>query len=129
MSYTIDLTTGVVTRDLDGVQVAPADSVDGPDFAAYAEWVSGGGVPIQISSEVRVVPQEVSMRQAQQALLQRGLLDTVEAVVAGAGRTIQIDWQKGQTVRRDWAALKVVQQVIHLSEEEIDDLFILAGSL
>lgn len=75
------------------------------------------------------VPQEVSMRQAQQALLQAGMLDTVEQVVSQADRAVQIDWQKGQTVRRDWSALKVVQSMLNMTERQVDELFILAGSL
>lgn len=129
MAYTIDLSTGIVKRDLDGVQVAPTDSPEDPNFVEYQLWVRGGGVPSEVTPITRAVPFEVSMRQAQQALLQRGLLDTVKQVVAQADRTIQIDWEKGQTVRRDWAALKVVQAIIRISDEEIDDLFLLADSL
>lgn len=85
--------------------------------------------PNYVTDIAAPVPQEVSMRQAQQALLQAGMLDTVEQVVSQADRAVQIDWQKGQTVRRDWSALKVVQSMLNMTERQVDELFILAGSL
>jgi len=45
MTYTIILDEGVVIRDSDGVQVAPCQSVDDPDFVAYEVWVEAGGQP------------------------------------------------------------------------------------
>ena len=45
MTYTIILDEGIVLRDSDGVQVAPCQSVDEPDFIAYNEWVEAGGEP------------------------------------------------------------------------------------
>jgi hypothetical protein len=69
------------------------------------------------------------MRQAQQALLRAGMLDMVEQVVSQADRAIQIDWFKGQTIRRDWPALKVVQEMLTMTDHQIDGLFLLAETL
>ena len=43
--YTLTLSTGTVIRDADGVQVAPVDSANNPDFIAYNDWVYAGNQP------------------------------------------------------------------------------------
>ena len=43
--YTINESTGIVTLDSTGVQVAPAQSVDDPDYVAYIAWVNAGNTP------------------------------------------------------------------------------------
>ena len=43
MTYTIILDEGVVIRDSDGVQIAPCQSHQDPDFVAYTAWVEAGG--------------------------------------------------------------------------------------
>ncbi len=44
--YTIVLDEGTVTRDEDGVVVAPCQSADEPDFVAYIAWVEAGNQPL-----------------------------------------------------------------------------------
>jgi len=43
--YTVSISEGTVTRD-DGVVVAPCQSIDEPDFAAYIAWIVAGGEPL-----------------------------------------------------------------------------------
>lgn len=45
MSYAIYPARGVVVRIADGVVVAPAQSVEDPDYAAYIAWVEAGNTP------------------------------------------------------------------------------------
>lgn len=45
--YTLTLTTGIVTRDSDGVQIAPAQSTDDADYAAYIDWINQGNFPTE----------------------------------------------------------------------------------
>jgi hypothetical protein len=47
MTYTINLSTGNVTRDSDGVQVAPAQSIDDPLYVEYITWVTAGNIPTE----------------------------------------------------------------------------------
>lgn len=129
MTYTLHIQSGTVTRDADGVEVAPAQSVTDPDYSAYVEWINAGNVPRTVDYTMPSVPQEVSMRQAQQALFLEGILDTVEQVVEQADRSIQIDWYNGQTVRRDWPALNVVQSLLGMTDRQVDELFIIAETL
>lgn len=56
--YTINPTTGIVTRQSDGHQVAPAQSTDDIDFITYNEWVAAG-TPIIHKPAWRVTPQDV----------------------------------------------------------------------
>ena len=48
--YSIDKTTGAVTRDSDGHQVAPCQSSSDPDFVAYIDWANAGNHPTEIQS-------------------------------------------------------------------------------
>lgn len=52
MSYTINLSTGIVYRDYDGVQVAPANSEDDPNYVEYIRWITAGNHPKEITVPV-----------------------------------------------------------------------------
>ncbi len=69
------------------------------------------------------VPQQVTMRQARLELLERGLLDDVEAVILAAGRAAQIEWEFATFVERGHPVIAVVQQQQGLSDADMDDLF------
>ena len=69
------------------------------------------------------VPQQVTMRQARLELLERGLLDDVEAAIAAAGRAAQIEWEYATTVERGHPVIAAVQQQQGLSDADMDDLF------
>ena len=69
------------------------------------------------------VPQQVTMRQARLALLNAGLLDDVEIVIAAAGREAQLEWEYAAVVDRSNPAVAAVQQQHGLTDAQIDDLF------
>lgn len=75
------------------------------------------------------VPQQVTMRQARLALLNAGLLDAVEAVIAAAGREAQLEWEYAAGVDRSNPAVATVQQQEALTDAQIDDLFREAAKL
>lgn len=75
------------------------------------------------------VPQQVTMRQARLALLNAGLLDDVEAVIAAAGREAQLEWEYAAVVDRSNPAVATVQQQEALTDAQIDDLFREAAKL
>lgn len=60
--YTLDVTTGLVTRDTDGVVVAPAQSADEPNYVAYAAWVAQGNAPTTVASEPEPPPVRILTR-------------------------------------------------------------------
>lgn len=49
--YTLNITTGIVTKDSTGVQVAPAQSTDDVDYVAYIDWVNEGNSPTEVVEE------------------------------------------------------------------------------
>lgn len=51
--YTLTLSTGIVIRDADGVQIAPCQSADDPDFVEYVQWCEAGNQPT-IAAEIAV---------------------------------------------------------------------------
>lgn len=53
MTYTLNLQTGVVTRDSDGKQVAPCQSTDDPDFMRYQAWANDGNLPTVVDMALR----------------------------------------------------------------------------
>ena len=75
------------------------------------------------------VPQQVTIRQARLALLNAGLLDDVEVVIAAAGREAQLEWEYAAVVDRSNPAVAAVQQQEALTDAQIDDLFREAAKL
>jgi hypothetical protein len=47
--YSLDPSSGTVTRNSDGVVVAPCQSDQDPDFLAYIAWVEAGNQPEQVT--------------------------------------------------------------------------------
>ena len=82
---------------------------------------------------VPVVPERVSMRQARLAMLQAGILDDVETLIqqmpGDEGRAARIDWEYALDVRRDWPLVGALGTQIGMTEQQVDDLFIYAGSI
>jgi hypothetical protein len=88
---------------------------------------------------VNGVPQEVTMRQAQLALLATkladgsSLLDHVDAAIAAmtgdAGRAAQITWGKSADVLRTNPLIAQLQGALGLDDAQIDALFVAASKL
>lgn len=76
------------------------------------------------------IPQEVSMRQAKVALFQMGMLAQINSIIeSSSDEILKLEWQYAQTVKRSWPTLPSLAQQIPLTDEDIDNLFILADSL
>jgi hypothetical protein len=74
--------------------------------------------------------QSVTMRQARLALLQRGLLSEVEALIAGlADDAARIEWEYATEVWRDNPLFIQAAGALGLSEQQIDQLFLAAAAL
>lgn len=76
-----------------------------------------------------IVPKVVSMRQAKLALLQQGLLDSVNTVIEQAGDAAKIEWQYATEVKRDNSLVQAIASQLSITEQQLDDLFVLAKSL
>ena len=76
------------------------------------------------------VPQEVTMRQARLELLNRGLLDSVNATLATLNNAqAQIEWDYSNEVQRDNELINALSSALGLSQDDIDSLFIEAAKL
>ena len=70
-----------------------------------------------------------SRAQGQLALLQAGVLDALEAWVATQSRATQIEYAARGEWRRDWPLVATGATALGLTEEQVDELFILAATL
>jgi len=69
------------------------------------------------------------MRQAKLALLQQGLLASVNSVIEQAGEAEKIEWQYATEVKRDNSLVQAIASQLSLTEQQLDELFVLANSL
>lgn len=74
------------------------------------------------------VPSMITMRQTRLYLLSSGLLDSVESFVQG-NRAWQIEWEYANEVQRDNQLISALQQMLNLTDNDIDNMFIQAGKL
>ena len=79
------------------------------------------------------VPMSVTMRQARLALLAAGLLAGVDAALAALPEPDKsaavIEWEYALEVRRDSPLMAAVSAALGLTDEQVDALFVTAGSL
>ena len=74
------------------------------------------------------IPQLITMRQARLQLLEVGLLDDVEALVA-LDRKSQIEWEYANEVYRQSPLIESIKEAMSLTDEQIDDMFLSASKL
>lgn len=80
-----------------------------------------------------VVPREVTMRQARQALILAGLDEAVEAALAAMpgtpGKLARAEWERSQTVQRNRPLVLQMGTALGLTSAQLDQLFITASQL
>lgn len=103
--------------------------VECPDNCTTA-WTFSGEFEAPVPAvEVPVIPSIVDMAQARLALLQFGLLATVDAAIAQGSEADKIAWEFRATVKRDDPLVQNMKALLGLSEGNLDSLFTLAASL
>lgn len=75
------------------------------------------------------VPRKISVRQAKLALLNAGLLDDIEAMVAKSERAVQISWEYATEFERNNLLILTFQSQMQMSDEALDELFKTAKKL
>ena len=75
------------------------------------------------------VPSEVSPRQIRQALTAMALRDPVEYAVSQSDQDTKDWWEFATTFERAHPMVAGMAQALGVSEQQLDQLFILAGSL
>lgn len=122
--------------------VYPVVAVEAPEFDASTQtadntvelvdgvWTEQWTVR-DLTEEERFdrIPKAVTPAQGQLALLQAGLLDTVEAWVASQSRAVQIEYKARTEWKRDWPLVIEAATALGLTEAQLDDLFALAATL
>lgn len=76
-----------------------------------------------------VIPSIVSMRQARLALLQAGLLSTVNAAISAGGDADKIEWEYAADVDRNSPLVQNMKVGLSLSDTDLDNMFTLASTL
>lgn len=94
------------------------------------ELMLGSLEPIPDKVSPGNVPTEVSMRQGRLALLQFGLLQTVNTIIAAMpgiqGDAARIEWEYATGIKRDSDLVNNLMPYLGVSEDQIDQLFLLA---
>ena len=128
---------GYVIRDGD-TKVPTVDTPEfpntNPDYLAYQQWLSEGGVPEPADPLPVVVPAAVTMRQARLALLGAGLLDDIAPAIAAipdatTRRAAEIEWEFSNELQRTNTFVGLLGAALGLSPAQVDSLFIQAAGL
>jgi hypothetical protein len=103
------------------------------DRSERALWSLVDGVVV-VDPALAPVPQVVSRRQARRALLDAGLLASVQPAIdavqdATLRAQMQIDWDDSQEFQRDHPTLLALGSALGLDAAGIDALFIAAAAL
>ena len=75
-----------------------------------------------------IIPHVITMRQARLQLLEVGLLDDVEALVA-IDRKSQIEWEYASEVYRQSTLIELAKGALNLTDTQIDNMFVEASKL
>lgn len=84
-------------------------------------------------NSINVIPQIVTMRQARLALLNAGLLQTInDAIIAMPGvegDAARIEWEFSSQVHRNKALVQSLAPVLGMTDSQLDQLFTTAATL
>lgn len=114
-------------------QIAHVIDGDGVSrMSMLASAVPDGAEILPADPEPPAAPHLVTRRQARRALALAGVLELVQsaldAIPDPTQRTLaKIDWDDALEFRRDDPTLLMIAAGLGLTEEQLDDLFILAG--
>lgn len=84
---------------------------------------------ITYSTPPPFLPEFVSPYQARVALLNAGLLDSVNAAVAAAPDSVKLAWEYATVVERNSPMIAALAGILGLTAEQVDQLFIAAGQV
>ena len=74
------------------------------------------------------IPAAVTPRQYRRALIQTGLLDTVNAFIATQPIEVKTDWEYATEIRRDYPGWDMFAAAVGKTPTDVDNIFMLAAS-
>lgn len=101
------------------------------EFGEPFTGVEGGAWVVRTVDPALVlsVPYSITPRQCRLLLLQQGLLDTVEGLIAGRDKATKITWEYALEFKRDDPLLIDLGVDLGLTSAQIDQFFIAAAQL
>lgn len=101
----------------------------------YAFWTGSGWIVTDTSPMIvpvtppKQVPESITKYQAKMALLEIGLFEQVETYVRDSNdAALKISWYDAEKFHRNNSFIASVGQAFNLSQDQIDDLFILGNN-
>ena len=101
----------------------------------FVEYVDGAEIGDEIVDGVlikkpkpKVVPESITARQARLVLLQKELLDDVETLLS-SNIAWQIEWDYASEIERSHPLIEAMRVNLNLTEDYIDDMFILGATI
>ena len=91
-------------------------------------WIEYDSYPIIEEISLIQVPQTITPLQAKLQLLEMELLDEVDEIVA-TDRKVQLYWEYALVIERNNDILLTMAEMLNLSPEQLDDMFIKASKL
>ena len=101
------------------------------DELLIAEAISNFVMPEPIIIPIEEIREGmvVTMRQARLALLEQGLLATVDTAIANSDdEALKIEWEYAMDVKRNWTSLVALAHALGMTDEQLDGLFTLAST-
>lgn len=106
----------------------PAGTIEVPlKPGADHEWIDGAWVHVPPDPAIALESERAAMVcsrfQAKAAMLHAGILDDVEAMIAGSDAVTRLAWAEAVEFRRNSPTILTLAAALNLSDAEIDGLF------
>jgi hypothetical protein len=134
--YKIILDEGIVIRNSDEVIVAPCQSDDDPNYLEYVAWIHAGNEAESVITRGQAVIKipDVTPRQIRMALLGVGVTEAmidsiINSLPSPTKEAAMIAWKYSTAFQRNNALIPIVAQMLNYSSQQLDDLWLYAGTL
>jgi hypothetical protein len=105
----------------------PTDPVLKANWTGYKWVLQHYTVPVTFVNTQEIAP--ITMRQARLVLDSVGLLDTIDGYIKTLPKKIQIEWEFNPTVHRNNPLVVGISKTKGLTDEQLDELFIVGATL